>query len=51
MRKGLGCGAVGDTREDLASGQSLLENTDLGVYILPQCLTLAIDALKVPVVS
>lgn len=22
MRKGLGCGAVGETREDLASGQS-----------------------------
>ena len=30
MRKGLGCGAVGDTREDLANGQSELGHTELG---------------------
>ena len=29
MRKGLGCGAVGDTREDLASSQSELRHTEL----------------------
>ena len=30
MRKGLGWGAVGDTREDLASSQSEWGHTELG---------------------
>ena len=51
MRKGLGCGAVGDTRVDLPCGQSEMVHLEPKVHILPQSLTLPIDALKVPVVS
>ena len=51
MRKGLGCGAVGDTREDLQVVSRSWDIRSLGGYILPQCFTLPIDALKVPVVS
>ena len=43
MRKGFGCGAVGDTRVDLASGQSqrvqgahLHESSDLHTAIVPR---------------
>ena len=51
MRNGLGCGAVGDTREDLGSGQFESVHTELKGFILPQCLALPIDALKIPIVS
>lgn len=39
MRKGLGCGAVGDTRVDLTGGQSRIvqaEDGDLYTAIMPR---------------
>lgn len=49
MRKGFGCGAVGDRTVDLA--RSVGVGGHGGHYILPQRLTLPVDSLKVTVVT